>query len=90
MNERRVELAFEEHRYFDIRRWMIADSVMNQPATGVLITKKLDGTMVYKAHTGDATTLVEARKFTAPQDYWLPIPQSEIDKNAALRQNPKY
>ena len=90
MNERRVELSFEEHRYFDIRRWMIAETVMNQPATSILITKKLNGTMVYQAHTGDPTTLVEDRKFSAPQEYWLPIPQTEINKNPNLRQNPNY
>ena len=90
VNERRIELSFEEHRYFDIRRWMIADDVMNKPATGVIVTKYLNGTTVYKAHASDNSTLVEDRKFVAPKMYWLPIPQSEIDKNASLQQNPGY
>src|SRR3712207_7714386 len=37
-NERRVELVFEEHRFFDILRWMIAPQVMSTTATGVDIT----------------------------------------------------
>lgn len=35
--ERRVELCFEEHRFFDIRRWKIAELVMNRPAIGIRI-----------------------------------------------------
>ncbi|MFT4024715.1 MAG: RagB/SusD family nutrient uptake outer membrane protein [Flavihumibacter sp.] len=89
-NERRVELAFEEHRYFDTRRWMIAGDVLNKPATGILIIKKQNGTMQYNAHTNDARTLVEDRKFVANKMEWLPIPQSEIDKNPNLKQNPGY
>ncbi|MEI6949676.1 RagB/SusD family nutrient uptake outer membrane protein [Paraflavisolibacter sp. H34] len=89
-NERRVELAFEEHRYFDARRWMIADNVLNRPATGILIIKKKDGTMHYNAHTGDSKTLVENRKFVPNKMEWLPVPQSEIDKNPNLKQNPGY
>ncbi len=90
MNERRVELAFEEHRYFDERRWNIANDVLNQPATGILIIKKQNGTMQYLAHTNDSRTMVEARKFVPNKMEWLPIPQSEIDKNSNLKQNPGY
>jgi hypothetical protein len=89
-NERRIELAFEEHRYFDVRRWMIAEDVMNKDATGVRITKRLNGTTEYLAHTNDSRTLVEDRKFVAPKMYWLPIMQSEIDKNPNFKQNPGY
>jgi len=90
VNERRVELAFEEHRYFDTRRWTIANDVMNKPATGILIIKKKDGTVQYNAHTNDSRTLVENRKFVPGRMEWLPIPQSEIDKNPNLKQNPGY
>ncbi|HEX8018336.1 RagB/SusD family nutrient uptake outer membrane protein [Mucilaginibacter sp.] len=88
-HERRIELAFEEHRYFDTRRWMIASTVLNKPATGIVITRKLDGTTEYLAHTGTPATLVEDRKFKEA-NYWLPIPQSEVERNAALKQNPGY
>jgi hypothetical protein len=90
MHERRIELAFEEHRYFDTRRWLIAETVMNLPATGIVIVKKLDGTTEYRVHTGTPETMVEERKFIAPRMYWLPIAQGERDKNPNLAQNPNY
>jgi len=83
--ERRVELAFEEHRFFDVRRWKIADDVFNKNATGILIYKKSDGTFTYTPNQ-----LVESRKFVGTKMYWLPIPKSEIDKNPNIEQNPGY
>jgi hypothetical protein len=41
-NERRIELAFEEHRYWDVRRWKIAMDVENQPIMGMDIVKDVD------------------------------------------------
>src|SRR5206468_10892965 len=40
-NERRIEMAFEEQRFFDVRRWMIAPTVFSKPAGGINIF--LDG-----------------------------------------------
>src|SRR5207302_8687685 len=37
-NERRIEMAFEEQRFFDVRRWMIAPQVLSRPATGINIS----------------------------------------------------
>jgi hypothetical protein len=48
-NERRVELAFEEHRFFDVRRWMIAPEVLSQPARGINIY--LEGANRIDRHT---------------------------------------
>ena len=84
-NERRVELAFEEHRYFDVRRWLDAESDLNKNATGVTIIKNADGSKTYTPGK-----LVEQRSFNAPAMYWLPIPKSEIDKNPNFVQNPGY
>lgn len=81
--ERRIELAFEEHRYFDIRRWMIADDVMEGPVAGIDIMKKLDGTVEYEH------IVVEEREFE-DRMYWLPIPQGEMDRSTAFVQNPGY
>jgi len=36
-HERFVELAFEDHRYFDVRRWMIAPQTASRKLTGVLV-----------------------------------------------------
>ncbi|PHN08672.1 RagB/SusD family nutrient uptake outer membrane protein [Flavilitoribacter nigricans] len=78
-NERRVELAFEEHRYFDIRRWGIAEDLLNGPLLGMKITPNGLGGYTY------SKIEFEERKFPTKL-YVLPIPQDEIDKNPAARQ----
>jgi hypothetical protein len=81
--ERRVELAFEGLRLFDIRRWKIAATVM--PATAVFGIDYLNaaGTKVTAAQPASA------RAFPARAYLW-PIPQSERDLNPNLAQNPGY
>lgn len=74
-NERRIELAFEEHRFWDVRRWKIAMDVENRPIYGMDITK--DKTTGVKTYT--PVKLLD-RKFT-PQMYLLPIATAEIRKN---------
>ncbi|MDQ3681632.1 MAG: RagB/SusD family nutrient uptake outer membrane protein [Bacteroidota bacterium] len=81
--ERRVEMAFEEQRYWDIRRWQIAESVYNKPLRGMQITKNPDGTFTYKII--DVSNTV----FTSRM-YHYPIPYSEIIKNQNLQQNPGW
>ena len=84
-NERRVELAYEEHRYFDVRRWMIAEVVENQQARGMSITKNPNGTLTYTVK--EALT---GKSFSA-KHYWFPIPVEEINaSNGAVDQNPGY
>ena len=83
-NERKIELSFEEHRWFDIRRWKIAPVIMNAPATRIDIRKDLN--------TGVRTFTTQTfyqRGFTN-KDYLLPIPLAEIEKNSKLVQNPGY
>ncbi|KAA9038659.1 RagB/SusD family nutrient uptake outer membrane protein [Ginsengibacter hankyongi] len=82
-NEDFIEFAFEGHRYFDVRRWEIAPIVLNVPAKGMLITKDANGNKNYKIFT------VEQRHFNS-KNYLVPIPQSEIDKDTKLIQNPGY
>jgi hypothetical protein len=81
-NERRVELCFEEHRFFDVRRWKIAEDVFNQPIQGMKITKT-GTTLTYTPF------VVETRVFKAA-NYYYPISQTEINKAPALEQNPGY
>jgi hypothetical protein len=82
--ERRVELAFEEHRFYDVRRWKIADVTENKPANGISITKS-GSTLVY------ATKLaLDGRKFET-KHYWLPIPRAEIQaSNNQITQTSGY
>jgi hypothetical protein len=83
--ERQVELAFEEHRYYDVRRWKIADVTENQPARGVIITKNTDGTFSFASKIA-----LDGRKFET-KHYWLPIPRAQIQaSNNQLEQNPGY
>ena len=83
-NERKIELSYEEHRWFDIRRWKIAPIVMNTPATRMDVRKNLT--------TGVRTFTVQTmyQRAFSDKNYLLPIPQAEIEKNAKLIQNPGY
>lgn len=82
-NERRVELAFEQHRYFDIRRWMIAPTAMGRNANGIVITQPLSGPVTYVRNK------VQDRAWNDKM-YWLPISQDERNRNSELVQNPLY
>jgi hypothetical protein len=75
-HERRIELAFEGHRFWDVRRWKIAEVVDNRPVYGVNYT-------ISASNATDTTfTYFEAQKrvFDKTKHYLMPIPQSEIDK----------
>ncbi|KAA6311603.1 RagB/SusD family nutrient uptake outer membrane protein [termite gut metagenome] len=50
-NERRVELAFEEHRFFDVRRWKIAMETENKPLPAINIQKLSNGSKTYQIVT---------------------------------------
>ncbi len=84
--ERRVELAFEEQRWYDLIRWKIAEEKLNGTLHAMKIEKNAIGNWVY-------TVLPAAgggRTFYANKNYFLPIPQSAMDQNAKLEQNPNY
>lgn len=82
--ERQVELAFEEHRFYDVRRWMIAMETENEPAYGINITKS-DNTLTYERKVA-----LDGRKFEQ-KHYWLPIPRAEIQASGnKLEQSPNY
>lgn len=82
-NERRVELAFEEHRFWDVRRWLIAEEVDNRPVHGMQITRHDDNSYSYQ------TFVVRDRTFRRPMYLW-PIPQAEIFKSTDMLQNPGW
>jgi hypothetical protein len=80
-NERRIEMAFEEQRYWDVRRWKIAEQVFNTTLQGMRITRDAAGAFTYqKVNVAPIT-------FTAPKMYFYPIPFSETSKNTNLVQN---
>jgi starch-binding outer membrane protein, SusD/RagB family len=87
-NERKIELAFEDHRYFDIRRWMIPE----QGYTDVMAVQPL-----YKMNPDHTTAAnptysivdVQQRAWN-PRFYFLPIALDEMNRNNKLVQNPLY
>ena len=81
-HERRVELAFENYRYWDLLRWKDAATVLNQPLQGVAVSKDASGNFQYKVFN------VENRVFDATKMYYYPFPQAEISKSGGvLKQN---
>ncbi|GAB2806464.1 RagB/SusD family nutrient uptake outer membrane protein [Ferruginibacter profundus] len=83
-NERRIELAFEDLRWHDIRRWKIAMTVANQYNKVMRITKTSAGTYIY-----DRMQSIRLHSFR-PEMYLLPIPDAEIQKMPAMKQNPGW
>jgi len=86
-NERQVELAFEEHRFYDVRRWKIAMQTENVPAYGISVTVNPSNPSGY---TYTRKVALANRSFKQ-QHYWLPIPLTEIQASGGqLQQNPGY
>jgi len=78
--ERRIELAYEGHRWFDIRRWKIAPQVMGQ-MHGMDVNR--DGNDFYKR-------VVASTHLFRPAYYWFPISQYEMDRSRLFVQNPGW
>lgn len=81
-HERRIELAFEGQRFFDVRRWKIADQTDNIMTTGLEVDRT-NTTVAYKSFN------VRQRNFRTAMYLW-PLPQSEIAKSPDVIQNPGY
>ncbi len=86
--ERRVELAMEGLRWFDICRWRIAEEVMPGQVYGALLGTVDAGTGAL--NLTDERIKVEIRLFDPAKNYLWPIPQSVIDATPAIEQNPGY
>lgn len=79
-NERRVELAFEGHRFWDLRRWKELDAIKD--IYGVKVTKE-ENEVVYKR--GLVNT-----NFVDDKLYFYPIANTELFRNDKLVQNPGW
>ncbi|WP_374166870.1 RagB/SusD family nutrient uptake outer membrane protein [Arcticibacter sp. MXS-1] len=81
-NERRIELSFEEHRFWDVRRWKIAGTVLNTTLKGLKI---LNSAGSLSAGEQDVSTITFQNKY-----YHMPVPYSEMIRNPRLIQNEGY
>lgn len=88
-NERRIELAFERHRFFDVRRWLIAPQAYTPGSIQVEVVYKLqpDNTTDEKP---TFTPKVHYAYSWKDHAYFLPIMRNEMNRNSALIQNPSY
>ena len=78
--ERMAELAFEDHRFWDIRRWKIGPETVQ--IKRVAVTKEGEGYSYEYTTTSD--------RIWNDKMYFYPIPQGELYKNAKLKQNPGW
>lgn len=80
-NERRLELCFENKRFYDLRRWQVPLEQLNETARGMQITQNAStAALIYTPIT------VENRAFKDYM-YWGPVPYSECLKFSNLQQN---
>lgn len=84
-NERRVELAYEDHRFWDVRRWKTAPQNQNVTILAMKITK-VGNNYTYEKVPVSANP----NHVFLPANYFFPIMQSEISKDPKLIQNPGY
>lgn len=82
-NERRKELAFEDHRFWDVRRWKEAEASFNKTLHGMLIYKEGSGNLSFQQDS------VFKMNFTRKM-YFAPIPYGEVAKNNKMVQNPGW
>lgn len=87
-NERRIELALEGLRWYDIQRWEIGSQVMPVTIYGARLgTVDANGNVTFS--TPDHL-VIEHRLFDPAKNYLWPVPQSEMDVNKNTTQNPGY
>ena len=100
-HEKRIEMAYEEQRFFDVRRWLIADQTLGRKVTIV----KIDGTFkagkslsnTYRYDESIYNYTYSPQEFNTKENrvwknqiYFLPLSRDEIRKNSLLVQNPGY
>ena len=88
-HERQIEFFFEDHRYYDLRRWMDAPEVMRTPVTGLDVTaRSSERESFYTTKIWNTETAM--KRVWNNKMYFFPISQDVLDKNGKLVQNPGW
>lgn len=88
-NERKIEMAFEDHRYWDVRRWRIAEEALSVQTLGLRSLRNISSTGNVSFFYDVIQAETEKMKFL-PNHYVLPIGQDRINNNPKLIENPGY
>jgi len=90
-NERKIEMAFEANRYFDVRRWMIAPQVMDEDGKGIEISVKgTDRADRSTYHDYKYKVITVQPRHWDDKMYFVPIPFAEMKRNPLLIQAPGF
>ena len=87
-HERRIELAYEDNRFYDVRRWMMGPEAYSQ-ATGVDVIYKIKPDHTTSAIPEITPKIIQERSWDN-KAYFFPIMRDELNKNNKLIQNPGY
>ena len=88
-HERKVELAFEGHRYWDVRRWRIAVDVLSKPNSGLRYILDYE-TGKYQLQILDNVDGTGTSPNFYEHNYYFPITLSRTGNNSNLQENPGY
>jgi len=92
-------MAFEEQRFYDVRRWMIPQNTVGRPLKGINITATLKPGSKITVYRYDPTnynyiytpvTMEAEKRLWLDKMYFMPIQRDEINRNSKLVQNPGY
>lgn len=96
-NERRIELCFEDHRFFDERRWKLFESKSAASEKNLPYYQQVYNLYGVAVTPGQSTVfnygpaeMHQSRAFNSPKNYYFPIPDAEIKRLPNLGQNPGW
>lgn len=97
-NERRIELSFEDHRFFDERRWMLFESQTPGSEKDLpmyrqiynLYAARVSGEAENPVYEYTVEPIHPMRTFNSPKNYYFPIPEDDIKRAPNLKQNPGW